>query len=127
MSKFVILGIWVFTALVVGIPNAVFRHDVYYGADAGSYWCWIVNKYKAEQIVSEYLWVWSTMVSLILLYGFMFLVIRGYVIIDDDGVHWHTKVRTHLDLTGGDTEEERDNKKIARMMLLSVFFLSLFS
>lgn len=116
-SRFVVLGIWIFTALVVGIPNAVFRHDVYYGADPGSYWCWIVNKYKAEQIVSEYLWVWSTAVALIILYGFMFLVIQGYVIIDDDGLHWHGKARAHLDLSGGDTEEERDNKKIARMML----------
>ncbi|EDR12039.1 uncharacterized protein LACBIDRAFT_314169 [Laccaria bicolor S238N-H82] len=117
-SKFVVLGIWVFTALVVGIPNAVFRHDVYYGADPGSYWCWILKKYRAEQVVSEYLWVWSTMGALILLYGFMFLVIRGYVIIDDEGVHWHSKVRAHLDLSGGDTEEDRENKVIAKMMLL---------
>jgi hypothetical protein len=124
LSKFIVLGIWVFTALVVGIPNAVFRHDVYYGADPGSYWCWIVNHYKAEQVVSEYLWVWSTAVALIILYGIMFLVIRGYVIIDEDGVHWHTNVRVHLDLSGGDTEEDRENKKIAKMMLLLVLFHS---
>ena len=60
--------------------------------------------------------------SLIILYGFMFLVIQGYVIIDSYGVHWHSNVRAHLDLSGGDTEEDRENKAITKIMLLSVFF-----
>ena len=31
VSKWVILGIWVFTAIVVGIPNIVHRNEKYYG------------------------------------------------------------------------------------------------
>ncbi|KIM45490.1 hypothetical protein M413DRAFT_24685 [Hebeloma cylindrosporum] len=52
ISKLVVLMIWIFTALVIGIPNIIHMKVQYYGNTG--YWCWIKSEFKTEQIVTEY-------------------------------------------------------------------------
>ncbi|KAF8149493.1 hypothetical protein B0H34DRAFT_189084 [Crassisporium funariophilum] len=115
ISKYVVLGVWIFTALVIGIPNAIHRNEKYYGPTG--YWCWIVPEFKTEQIVTEYLWVWIAGFSMAILYTIMFLVIRGWFIIDN-GIHWH---KTYEPVQEGawepETEEDKETKLIANSML----------
>ncbi|KAF6763307.1 hypothetical protein DFP72DRAFT_986958 [Ephemerocybe angulata] len=79
-SKLAVVFIWVFIALVVGIPNAVHRKEVYYGPTG--YWCWIDKKHTAARIVTEYVWVWASGLIMAILYGIMFLVMRGFLVVD---------------------------------------------
>ncbi|KAH6906349.1 hypothetical protein BKA70DRAFT_1105730 [Coprinopsis sp. MPI-PUGE-AT-0042] len=115
ICKFMVIGVWVLTALLVGIPNIVRRNEQYYGNTG--YWCWIPSKFKTEQILSEYLWVWFAAFSMIILYGIMFLVMRGFILIEN-GIHWRTSAkRVHLDLDEAETEEERESRAIANLLL----------
>jgi len=73
--------------------------------------------------VTEYLWVWVAGFVMILLYGIMFLVMRGWFIIDD-GIHWHKSYApSHLTTSKEieiETEEEKTSKAIANLLLLYV-------
>ncbi|KAF5328786.1 hypothetical protein D9619_011660 [Psilocybe cf. subviscida] len=114
-SSIMIAGVWIFAGLVIGIPNAIHRDEVYYG-DTG-YWCWIEKRFKAEQIVTEYLWVWVAGLSMIVLYTIMFLVIRGWFIIDN-GIHWHKNYNANgFGDAEPETDEDRQSKAIANLML----------
>ncbi|KAH9484864.1 hypothetical protein JR316_0001766 [Psilocybe cubensis] len=116
ISKLLVVGIWIFAGLVIGIPNAVHRNTVYYGNTG--YWCWILQEFKTEQIVTEYLWVWSAGILMVILYGIMFVVMRGWVILDDEGVHWYRNYRPqHANLAVPETEEDKVSKEIANLML----------
>ncbi|PPQ92973.1 hypothetical protein CVT25_000174 [Psilocybe cyanescens] len=115
ISKLLVVGIWIFAALVIGIPNAIHRNTKYYG-DTG-YWCWILQEFKTEQIVTEYLWVWSAGILMVILYSIMFVVMRGWVVLDE-GVHWYKNYRPkHPNLAVPETEEDKASKEIANLML----------
>ncbi|KAJ2919918.1 hypothetical protein MD484_g441, partial [Candolleomyces efflorescens] len=115
-SKVGVALIWVFIGIVVGIPNAVHRNDVYYGDT--QYWCWIKTEFKAAQILSEYLWVWSSAIIMTVLYGIMFLFMRGFLVIGGGkGLRWKRESRVRLDLEGGDDEEERAARAMANLLL----------
>ena len=38
--------------------------------------CWVLPKYQTEQILSEYLWVWVTGLSMLLLYFAMYFILK---------------------------------------------------
>lgn len=141
-----VIGVWVVTALVVGIPNIVHRNEEYYGdtkfctpvslsrhviflctkRTIPSIGCWIPSRFRTEQLLSEYLWVWLAAFSMIILYGIMFLVMRGFILIEN-GIHWRTsKNRVHLDLDEAETEDERETRAIANLLLLCVSQTSFF-
>jgi hypothetical protein len=58
---------------------------------------------------------------MIILYGIMFLVMRGFILIDN-GIHWRTSSnnRVHIDLDEAESEEERETRAIANLLLLYV-------
>jgi len=78
--------------------------------------CWIKSEFKTEQIVTEYLWVWMAALLMAILYTIMFIVMRGWFIIDN-GVHWYTNYGQRQP-TEVETEEEQESKAIANLMLL---------
>ncbi|TFK18819.1 hypothetical protein FA15DRAFT_675005 [Coprinopsis marcescibilis] len=116
ISKFLVLGVWIFTALVVSIPYAIHRNEPYYG-DTG-YWCWIYYHWRTEQIVSEYLWVWTAAILMGILYGIMFFVMRGFVAIEKGRVSWvGPRDRIKPDLDEAESEEEEENRYLANLLL----------
>jgi len=115
--KYVIIGIWAFTAFNIGIPNLVHRHEVYYGVTG--YWCWILPQFQAERIVTEYLWVWLAGLFMIILYGIMFAIIHRWFNIAH-GIRWHNQpFRDALDM---DSDDDKKIKAVANSMLLLVFY-----
>ena len=81
--------------------------------------CWILPQFKAEQIVTEYLWVWLAGFFMIILYGIMFAIIRGWFNIDH-GIHWRNQsVRNILDI---ESDDDKKIKAVANSMLLLVCF-----
>ncbi|TEB06389.1 hypothetical protein FA13DRAFT_1749937 [Coprinellus micaceus] len=116
-SKIGVLVVWVFTALVVGIPNAVHRNKVYYGFDSGDYWCWITDDFKAARIMSEYVWVWSAAFIMAILYGIM---------IEDDGWHWGGRSRVRPDLTTEDDDVEIERNMAKNLIFYPVVYIICF-
>ncbi|KAF9523495.1 hypothetical protein CPB83DRAFT_862794 [Crepidotus variabilis] len=76
-SKMAVIFIWTFAAVVIGIPHAVHKNDEYYGPT--TFWCWILPNWRVEQIVTEYLWVWFSALSMLVLYTLMFCVMKGWI------------------------------------------------
>lgn len=127
-SRWIVLGLWAFVALDVGIPNAVYRkaEPPYYGSTG--YWCWVDPEYQVEQIVTEYLWMWAAAFFMIVLYGIMFAVIFGLINIRRRSTvvtPRSTQLAT-LQADPSEPDDEReDTEALARMMLLypAVFVL----
>ncbi|PPQ98708.1 hypothetical protein CVT24_003416 [Panaeolus cyanescens] len=121
-SALMVAAIWVCMAIIIGVPNIVHRNQSYYGK--AGYWCWIRDDFPTERIVAEYLWVWTAGLSMILLYGAMFLVVRKWFIIEN-GIHWHktynqpegTVKPTVPKGDGHSMEEDRKTRVIANSLL----------
>jgi len=110
--KYVIIGIWTFIAFDVGLANLIHRKEIYYGGTG--YWCWILPRFEAEGIVTEYLWVWLAGLSMIILYGIMFAIIRRWFKIAH-GIHWYNQPgRGALDT---ESEDDRKIKAVANSLL----------
>ena len=69
-------------------------------------------------ILTEYLWVWMAAGVMAILYTIMFAVMRGWFIIDN-GIHWYNNYNpSDNGLEEVETEEEKEMKAIANLMLL---------
>lgn len=69
-------------------------------------------------IVTEYLWVWVAAGVMAILYTIMFAVMRGWFIIDN-GIHWYKDYNPNdRGVEEVETEEEKEMKAIANLMLL---------
>jgi hypothetical protein len=81
--------------------------------------CWILSKFKTEKIVTEYLWMWTAGLAMLILYPIMFFVMKGWFIIDDKGAwHWHKNYNpTYTGQPVEETEEDTESKAIANLML----------
>ena len=84
--------------------------------------CFVRTGFKTEQITSEYLWVWMAALLMTILYIVMFIVMREWVIVDEDGVwHWHKnyRLRHPLGALGAveETQDEKDSKATANLLL----------
>lgn len=131
LPKYLIIGIWTLTALILGSANAVHRHEVYYGPTQFCVFmllliltsafltfvllgCWITDEFKAEQIVTEYLWVWLSGFSMFILYGIMFAVIHRWMNIAQ-GIHWYNQpYKGPLDV---ESDDDKKIRAIANSML----------
>ena len=69
-------------------------------------------------ILTEYIWTWLAAVLMAILYTIMYAVMRGWFIIDN-GIHWHENYNSSQQgVEEMETEEEKDMKEIANLMLL---------
>ena len=135
-----VVFIWVFIALIVGVPNAVHRNseEPYYGPTGyckpryASFYglfqadyvintgCWINPYYRNAQLSTEYVWMWVSAFTMAILYGIMFLVMRGFITGDKHGLHWakrNNSVENNRP-SPGHSMIDREDEKMARMMLL---------
>jgi len=71
--------------------------------------------FAAERVVTEFLWIWITGFSMLVLYFIMFLVMRGWVIIDYS-IHWHTTY-DHPNTSNPVTPQDQEIRATARMLL----------
>ena len=80
--------------------------------------CFVRKGFKTEQLVTEYLWMWTAAFLMAILYFTMFVVMRGWFIVDK-GVHWYKTYnwRQDADKSVEETQDEKDSKAIANLML----------
>lgn len=82
---FVTIGlIWFIIVLDIVIGNAT--HEHYFGQNG--HWCWINDKYHAEEIASEYLWMWFTALLNVFLYVLLFFCLRGNIVVMGSRIRW---------------------------------------
>lgn len=130
---------------MIGVPVIIHRNEHYYGpsgyctSSASPFMiflfdidfflflgCWIreaeenQNRYIAESLLSQYLWMWIAAATMVVLYTIMFLVMRGWLIVGDRGIRWNKMRRTtpRSEPQNNLTEEETRAKEIAHLMLL---------
>jgi len=115
-SKLVVVMIWIFTALIIVIPYIPYRKERIYG-NAG-FWCWVRPDFKVLQLVTQYAWLWLAVILMAILYTIMFLVLRGWFIVDNGIWYWYENYVPRNGAPVEETEEERESKAIANMLLL---------
>jgi len=76
--------IWLIIILDTSIGYST--HEHYYGQNG--YWCWITDSYRAEEITSEYLWMWLTAILNVFIYFLLFFCLRGNIIASGRRVRW---------------------------------------
>jgi len=108
MNALLIIGlIWVFIALIVGITFAIHRGQVYYGDT--EYWCWITSRYNRERIGLQYIWLWIAAFVDVILYAFLALVVKGFIIVNGGSIRVTTgEERVHKCLTSQRSGGSRD-------------------
>ena len=80
--------------------------------------CFIGPEFRTERFITESLWLWAAAPLMTILYFTMFVVMRGWFIIDN-GVYWY---KTHMQRYGTiepmeETQDEKYSKAIANLML----------
>ena len=83
--------------------------------------CWILPEFTAERLVTEYLWIWITAFVMLVLYLIMFVVTRGWIIVDN-GIHWH-KSYNHPIMPTEVTPADEEARATARILLLYAQYL----
>ncbi|KII93803.1 hypothetical protein PLICRDRAFT_171510 [Plicaturopsis crispa FD-325 SS-3] len=77
-TALVVLGVmWLFISLVVGLSYRIHQGEGFYGDT--QYWCWITDRFRAEQIVLDYLWIWIASFLNCIIYGILALVVNGFI------------------------------------------------
>ncbi|KAH7345597.1 hypothetical protein B0J17DRAFT_608750 [Rhizoctonia solani] len=56
----------------------------------GPFWCWINPKYKSERLAGEYLWLWIAGFGNLLVYIPLFLLLRGNIVLGNEGFRSHS-------------------------------------
>ncbi|KAG8941710.1 hypothetical protein FRC04_004123 [Tulasnella sp. 424] len=84
----VVACIWIFLLLFVVIGYVVHKGaenrggTPYFGPTP--FWCWIGSHYLGERIAGEYFWLWFCAFTSIVLYPFLFFMLRGNIDVDPD-------------------------------------------
>ncbi|CAE7087974.1 unnamed protein product [Rhizoctonia solani] len=55
----------------------------------GPFWCWINPKYRNERLAGEYLWLWVAGFGNLLVYIPLFLLLRGNIVLGNEGLKSH--------------------------------------
>ncbi|KAI5122571.1 hypothetical protein M0805_004788 [Coniferiporia weirii] len=118
VSALVLAAIWVVIAIIIVVSVATHANDLpdYWGNT--EYWCWITKRYKVQQYMLDYVFMWATAFANIILYIPLSLVIKGIIIVDGNRVKIRSKKdRTHT--VGRPTSEPcgRGVDSIAMQML----------
>jgi len=107
----------VFITLMIGISCAVHKGDRFYGDT--KYWCWISSGYNGERIGTEYLWLWVAAFVDIVLYVFLALVVKGFIVINGSTIRITTgeeRVRQSL------TSRRSSGKDVTSTVAIGLLF-----
>ncbi|RXW23692.1 hypothetical protein EST38_g2165 [Candolleomyces aberdarensis] len=105
IAKYLSLGVLTIVAFIVGVTIGVSGLEI---VGPTGLWCWITKEHKAEQLLGEYLWMWTILALTIVFYVIDFLVIRGHVVLEGGfRFRWVSGDRIRLKLAQGDSEERR--------------------
>jgi hypothetical protein len=116
VSKLVVLVIWIFIALLIAISSIIHMKERIYGSVG--YTCWIRTEFRILQLVTGHMWTWASLCLTITLYIVMFVVMRGWLIVDNGVWHWYKPRDDGAGQPDEETQEERDSKAIANLLLL---------
>ncbi|KAJ2922788.1 hypothetical protein H1R20_g14297, partial [Candolleomyces eurysporus] len=70
IAKYLSFGVLTIVAFIVGVTIGVSGLEI---IGPVGLWCWITKDYKAEQLLGEYVWMWTILVLTIVFYGIDFL------------------------------------------------------
>jgi len=97
----VIFVVWVFFILWVAVGTGIHsqRGSLFYTPTP--YWCWVASKYMGERIAGEYLWLWLTLFTSVIIYIPLFLWSRGNLVFESHWtrprLRWFSAQSVHMD------------------------------
>jgi len=84
VAKILVTLVLLYVIFFVAIGVGLFAHK---GYEAPTYWCWIGDKYRYQQLFGEYFWFWVTLIVSFVAYIPLYFSIRGNLSVDPD-VWW---------------------------------------
>jgi len=116
ISKLVVILIWIFIILTIGILHIVHKDRRIYGYVL--YGCWIINQLKSEQLLYGFIGKWVCAILMAILYITMFIVMRGWLIVDNGVWYWYRNYQPRYGVGQPEIQEEKDSKSMAKLLLL---------
>ena len=83
--------------------------------------CWIINQLKAEQLLYGSIGKWVCAILMAILYITMFIVMRGWLIVDNGVWYWYRNYQPRYGVGQPEIQEEKDSKSMAKLLLLWAF------
>ncbi|KAF7972384.1 hypothetical protein HWV62_18100 [Athelia sp. TMB] len=114
---------WIFVALSVALGVSLHTNSTEQFDTPNGFWCWIGDKYKAEQIAGEYVWMWVTMFVSFITYSLLFLWARGNLTVSPTqwwSIRIHRASSERIDPSGG---KVRSAKMIAYPIVFAIVVL----
>ncbi|KAJ5612952.1 hypothetical protein N7510_006146 [Penicillium lagena] len=71
-----VVGVWVFVAIIVTIPLAMYGADVFIPSGA---WCWINEDYETVRLWTHYFWIFLAEFGTVCLYAVMYFQLRKQI------------------------------------------------
>ncbi|CAL5868378.1 uncharacterized protein PFLUO_LOCUS2603 [Penicillium psychrofluorescens] len=71
-----VIGVWVFVAIIVTIPLAIYGVDVFVPSGA---WCWINEDYETVRLWTHYFWIFLAEFGTVFLYAVMYFQLRKQI------------------------------------------------
>ncbi|TFK53735.1 hypothetical protein OE88DRAFT_1643416 [Heliocybe sulcata] len=99
----VICVICIFLSLFIPINIAVNQRRGEYYIQPTPNWCWIGEKYTAQRLIGEYIWMWTTLVTSVAVYIPLYFLWRGNITVDDER-WWKFHVHRRLMKTEGSSK-----------------------
>jgi hypothetical protein len=128
LALVILLLIWIFIILIVGLGFATHKGQDYYGDTI--YWCWITENYGFDRIALEYFWLWLTVIINSICYAIMALVVKGVLHVDGMRFRylgWKSKSRVRLgmvtDTDWGKTDREKSSAIAMQLLFYPMIYI----
>ncbi|TFK26278.1 hypothetical protein FA15DRAFT_702921 [Coprinopsis marcescibilis] len=108
-AKFLTASVWAVVVLITLIAQAVHPTDL---MGPSGHWCWIPSKYRLEQIMAEYLWMWVIGLLTIVFYGLGYLVILGRISLGRRDPQFERRRAA-----ANESQQDRELRQIANQLL----------
>lgn len=98
------------------------------------FWCWINPKYKNQRAFGEYMWLWIAGFGNLLVYIPLYLLLRGNIVLGNDGFRshtWHwtpparqisTKAESASTISSTEHDEEASRKDAVKMLFYPIAY-----
>jgi hypothetical protein len=85
-AALIVVGIWIAIILDVAINIGINGASRFYGPTGP--WCWITAEFSVQRTVADFLWMWISAFSSLLAYVAVFLVLKGFIVVEGWRVKW---------------------------------------
>jgi len=114
--------IYTFVSLWVGLGIGTHKDPEFPFYNPTPYWCWISSRYSGERIGGEYIWLWITLITSIILYVPLFFWSQGNLSVDPE-IWWRFRIHRRPDVLDFEGRRRRAFAILAYPTVYSILIL----